>query len=430
MADQKPNAAVDRAWLNEILASEQLRARVLASAMTILLVIVSLSVLLLHEEMRRFTVKPVPYALPLVIMGPFVLYEFLLIRVIGRIRRGRFRLLPYARYANALIETTLPTVIMLVVGRYASAEVAFNTWPSYLYFIFILASTLRLNFALPAFTGVSAATQYLLLAWIELPIAIAADDVMLTPMYHASKAAVMLLAGAVAGLVALRLRGMLSRAMREVEARARVVNLFGQHVSPAVADRLMERPTEMSGETREVCVMFLDIRDFTANARSRSPAEVVEFLNNAFAFMIEAVDRHGGIINKFLGDGFMAVFGAPIEDREAARHATLSAREILAEIDRRGLADGAWPMRVGIGLHLGQAVTGNVGSPRRKEFTVIGDTVNLAARLEQLNKEYGTRLLVSDAVAQALGSSLSGAAPIGEVNIRGYEAKLRVWRLD
>ena len=129
---------------------------------------------------------------------------------------------------------------------------------------------------------------------------------------------------------------------------------------------------------RKVCVMFLDIRNFTANARSKRPEQVVEFLNATFGFMIESIDRQGGFINKFLGDGFMAIFGAPLDDPAAAHHAVAAAQEILVEIDRRGLADDAWPLRVGIGLHIGDAVTGNVGSPRRKEFTAIGDTVNFA----------------------------------------------------
>jgi adenylate cyclase len=176
-------------------------------------------------------------------------------------------------------------------------------------------------------------------------------------------------------------------------------------------------------------VMFLDIRDFTAHARMRGADEVVAFLNQSFAFMIEAVDRHHGIINKFLGDGFMAVFGAPLVEGDSARNAVAAARDILAEIDRRGLATRDWPLRVGIGLHFGKAVTGNVGSPRRKEFTAIGDTVNLAARIEQLTKEFGARLLVSREVLAALAPA-AGAIALPAATIKGYSEKLEVWRLD
>jgi len=177
-------------------------------------------------------------------------------------------------------------------------------------------------------------------------------------------------------------------------------------------------------------VMFLDIRNFTENARNRPPEAVVEFLNSTFAFMIEAIDRHGGFINKFLGDGFLAIFGAPLDDPTAACHAVEAAREILAEIDARGLSDDPWPLRVGIGLHLGSAVTGNVGSPRRKEFTAIGDTVNLASRLEQLTKEYPARLIVSDSMMAALGAAAAPARPLGKVAVKGYTEPVPIWGLD
>ena len=201
-------------------------------------------------------------------------------------------------------------------------------------------------------------------------------------------------------------------------------------MSPSVVDRLLGSPPEFAGDVREICVMFLDIRNFTENARDRPPEAVVEFLNSTFAFMIEAIDRHGGFINKFLGDGFMAIFGAPLDDPAAARHAVTAAREILAEIDERGLANGSWPLKVGIGLHLGSAVTGNVGSPRRKEFTAIGDTVNLASRLEQLTKEYPARLIVSDSVIAALGAAARGARPLGAVAVKGYAEPVPTWGVD
>jgi len=161
------------------------------------------------------------------------------------------------------------------------------------------------------------------------------------PLSHVSKAAMMVVAGVVAGLVALRLRAKFRYAVEQATTRDRVTNLFGQHVSPAVVDRLLASPADFTGETRKVCVMFLDIRNFPANACSRQSQQVVEFLNATFGFMIESIDRQGGFINKFLGDGFMAIFGAPLDDPAAAQHAVAAAREILVEIDRLGLAGGA-----------------------------------------------------------------------------------------
>ena len=132
----------------------------------------------------------------------------------------------------------------------------------------------------------------------------------------------------------------------------------------------------------------------------RTPAEVVERLDAVFEILVDIVDRHNGIVNKFLGDGLLAIFGAPIDDPLEAANAVAAAREMLRAIEASNVGH-SWPIRLGIGIHIGQAVAGTVGSQRRKEYTVIGDTVNLASRLESLNKEVGSQLIVSDAVREA-----------------------------
>lgn len=424
------DSAFARALAAEIFDSERLRARVLVIMLAGLLVVELIATFFLHEYIQHFTTHPFSPWVPLYVFGPFLAYESVVLFVLLRLVQRGWQPPAFARYANAVIETSLPTVLLGVINHFTNPEIAFAAWPPLLYFIFILASTLRLNFALPMFTGFVAAAEYVGLAFYLLPIDMASHEPVMTPMYHLSRATLMLLAGAVAGAIALRLRRKFEDAAEQAAARERVTNLFGQHVSPAVVERLLGRGHGEAGELRNVCVMFLDIRDFTAHARRHLPEEVVSYLNEVFAFMIEAVDRQGGIINKFLGDGFMAVFGAPLDDPQAAQHAVAAARDILAEIDRRGLAKGPWPLRVGIGLHIGQAVTGDVGSPRRKEFTVIGDTVNFASRLEQLTKENGSRLLVSEAVAKAVNGAAGPATPLGATPIKGYAEPLQVWRLD
>jgi adenylate cyclase len=144
--------------------------------------------------------------------------------------------------------------------------------------------------------------------------------------------------------------------------------------------------------------------------------------------MVEIVDRHNGIINKFLGDGFLALFGAPLEDPKAAVHALAAGRDMLDAVDAWNKARPDNVLRVGIGIHIGDAVTGTVGSPQRKEYTVIGDTVNLASRIEGLNKQFGSQLLISDAVHQDIGD-VADAVSLGDVPVRGYEQPVRVWRL-
>lgn len=320
------DSAFERALSAEILASEQLRIGVLAAALALLLVLDQLLFLIAPDTLQQLMRKPIPTWLPLRANGPFLAYEIIALLVLHyRVSHGK-DMPTAARFGNVLIETSLLTVILWWANEYTNPATAFGAWPSMLYFIFIIASILRLDFALSAFTGAVAAVGYLGVVYAVLPLNAASPDPELAPLYHLMRAGIMLLAGIVAGLVALRLRSKFRSAVAETAARERVTNLFGQHVSPAVVERLLESAAEFAGETREICVMFLDIRNFTANARIRSPEEVVEFLNSAFALMIEAVDRHGGFINKFLGDGFMALFGAPLSDAAAARHGVAAAQ--------------------------------------------------------------------------------------------------------
>ena len=211
-------------------------------------------------------------------------------------------------------------------------------------------------------------------------------------------------------------------------ARDRVTNLFGQHVSPQVVERLLSAGADDAADAHNVAVMFVDIRSFTAAARQRTPEEVVQRLDRAFEVLVEIVDRNGGIVNKFLGDGFLALFGAPLEDPDAGHRAVTAAREILEAMEREN-ADSDWPLRLGIGIHIGKVVAGNVGSSRRKEYTVIGDTVNFAARLEALNKEFGSQLLVSADVYASVRDGQADAVSLGEIAVRGYEQPMTVWRL-
>jgi adenylate cyclase len=294
------------------------------------------------------------------------------------------------------------------------------------YFIFIILSTLRLDFWLSTFTGFVAAAELFGMAMFyhRAGSADPPPDI----YYHAVRSVVVLICGMLAGAVGVQLRRQFEASILAATARDRITNLFGQHVSPQVVERLMAEGAATESEIRRVAVMFVDFRSFTAGASTRSPREVVDRLDGAFAVLVDILDRHGGIVNKFLGDGFLALFGAPLEAHDAAHRAVAAAREMLDANERANKAT-SWPLRIGIGIHVGEVVAGNIGSPRRKEYTVIGDTVNFAARLEALNKEFHSQFLISDAVRNALGQECNDAVSLGEVAIRGYDRPVPVWQL-
>jgi len=155
----------------------------------------------------------------------------------------------------------------------------------------------------------------------------------------------------------------------------------------------------------------------------------VDYLNSLFSFMIDSVNKHDGIVNKFLGDGFMAVFGAPISDTRDCRNAVAASLEIVEKIEAMSTSGEIAPTRIRIGLHAGEAVTGNVGSSARKEYTIIGDVVNLVSRLEQLNKQFGSRVLISETVAVRLDGLADGATPHDAIQVKGCEQPVRVYEL-
>jgi adenylate cyclase len=418
----------DDALRREILRSELQRMRALAIVLAILLAVTLLAANVFVELNQRLFRGGVAGWMPLAGVGPFLLYELVALSILRR-RLARDRDFPRpARFINALIETSLPGVLIAVLALHMDPHLVFGFWPPLLYFIFILLSTLRLDFWLSLWTGIVAAVQQMVLVLWLLPITPWGDIPDQTLIYHFSRSIMLLLAGVVAGVVAGSLRRQFEQSVAAAAARDRVTNLFGQHVSPAVVDRLLETSSAPASEMRTVCVLFLDIRGFTAMTRVRPAGETVALLNDFFAEMIGVVDRHNGIINKFLGDGFLALFGAPLADPAAAANALAAARGMLDAVDAWSRDRPAQALRIGIGIHIGEAVTGTVGSPQRKEYTVIGDTVNLAARLEQLTKETGSQLLISSSVQRAT-TGADGATDLGPLPIRGYDKEVRVWKV-
>jgi adenylate cyclase len=186
--------------------------------------------------------------------------------------------------------------------------------------------------------------------------------------------------------------------LRERRARQEAIAQFSRFVNPYVVRKLLEQGgLEGEGRTREVTLLFSDIRGFTTLSETRPPEEVVAILNRYFTRQVEVIFRHGGSLDKFIGDAIMAFWGAPLDDPEHARRAVACALDMADELFafKAELGEAGAGFDVGIGIHSGPAVVGLIGSERRREYTSIGDTVNLASRIEGLTKEAGRRILVS-----------------------------------
>jgi adenylate cyclase len=412
--------------MREVMREELVRVRALIIVALVIMFTVAVVHILFPDVVERVWRNGVNPNWVYVILTGFVLFELVVHRTI-RYNLKLDRDLPvYRRYIGVLIETSVPTLLLSLQIESMGPVRALGFAMPLVYFIFIILSTLRLDFWLSTFTGFVAAVELFAMAMHYKPLV--NPDPEPEIYYHLSRSVIVFTCGVLAGAVGLQLRRGFAASIRAATARDRVTNLFGQHVSPQVVERLLLEGVGAQSDIKHVAVMFVDFRSFTAASRSRSPQEVVDRLDGAFAILVEILDRHGGIVNKFLGDGFLALFGAPFDAEDPAHRAVAAGREMLAAMERIN-TDSDWPLRIGIGIHFGEVVAGNIGSPRRKEYTVIGDTVNFASRIEALNKEFNSQFLISAAVRDALGEDCTDAVSLGEVPIRGYEQPMKVWQL-
>lgn len=338
---------------------------------------------------------------------------------------------PWLRYLSAFLETSIPTVGMVLSAQFVGPVYSLFTPAGSVYPLLIVLSALRLDARLSIFTGIVAGMEYGLLAlyYISTSQQVGLEPMLTRAPNHVFRAFLLFVLGVATGLVTLQIRKRIFSSFETVEERNRISRTFGEYVSPVVMDTLMNLKPDLRSEKRKVCIMFLDIRNFTAFAEQRTPEEVVEYLESLFEFMIEIVNRHNGVINKFLGDGFMAVFGAPLSDGDDCVNALAAAQEIIGRVRTEVAAGNILPTTVGIGLHAGDAVTGSIGSHLRREYTVIGDVVNLAARIEQLNKRFGSELLISEMVWDEIGQHLTAATPMGHVEIKGRQQPVQVYQV-
>lgn len=367
----------------------------------------------------------------LILFGGMLLYEWIL-----RLRIGRLLLkskLPswLFCYVNVFIETSVPSIILMMLMLFMGPWQSMASAAPMLYPLFIFMAALYLNFWVCVFSGVVATVQFLLIAMIfvgdQPPVA--GMEMLTDPSTYLVKGALLLAFGLLAGFLTRALKQQMDSSVLNAQERDHAISVFGQHVSPEIAQRLLQQNLDINGETRDACVMFLDIRDFSRIAAENTPHEVMLYLNTLFGELIDVVNANNGIVNKFLGDGFMAIFGVPAADAEKIPHAFNAAQAILERVESLNQRGAIPPTQVGIGLHAGQLVTGNVGTHERKEYTLVGETVNLAARIEQATKEFGARLLISESIWDNLPLQPANALDLGLVEFKGISGPVRLFKL-
>jgi class 3 adenylate cyclase len=228
------------------------------------------------------------------------------------------------------------------------------------------------------------------------------------------------------------LRARIGASLEKKRLRDQQRELVRKFAASEVADDLEVSGFSLGGKFVEATVMFSDIRSFTTIAESQPPADTIELLNTYYTLMFEAISLHGGVVNQMVGDGLMAIFGAPLPRANHCEDAVRAALEMIEMVELFGYeqtAQGKLPIRIGIGIASGQVIAGYTGTTRRATYTCVGDTVNLAARLESHTKQVGQPILIDDATRQGISSPIQ-LVDQGQVQLKGKTQEVHIFSVS
>ncbi len=397
----------------EIAGSERLRALILIGMLGLEAILLMVIYFFYRAQyLSLFNTHIAIYAI-LIFTLTIILYEAFVHYFIGKRMRMFFHHRSIFGYFNAFSEITLLTLLFIFIVEYSGQTVILISPATLTYFLFIVLSTLRLNFRLSVFTGALAAVEFVAISvyystvFGHQPVDSFHPD--LTGMQYLGQGVTLFISGIAAGFVADLIKKKIKVSWDHIQGKNEVIDLFGQQISPQIAESILDKKEELSGTRKNVCVMFLDIRNFTPFVESYSPEEVVDYLNSLFSFMIDSVQRYDGVINQFLGDGFMATFGAPMLEGNVSEKAVLASLDIIKKVKQENKAARIPPTKIGIGLHYGEAVIENIGSSVRKQYSITGNVVIMASRIEQLNKRWHSQLVISREVFNQLAEDIKTA---------------------
>jgi adenylate cyclase len=418
----------------EFVVSEKLRATILAGIFLFAVIYAALSLFFMG---RGLDVGIQKASLTRMLVFLLFLFKFEATCVLYfrmRLKRGLRHVPLSLQYGSAIVEITTPSVIMLLLAaQMGSPERILHSPTIYIYFIFIILSTLRLNYRICICMGVLAALEFL---GVSLLLIQKAREGHLSSgpegeyFVAITKAVLLFLSSIGAAFVAYQIKININRSLLVAEHESRVVNLFGQQVSKEIVDEMLQNDGRVQSKRMQVCVMFIDIRNFTAYVADKTPDDIVRYQNAFFSIVIRVVQRHKGIINQFLGDGCMVTFGAPVSLENPGLSAVRAAIDLRGEIAEEVSKQNLPPTRIGVGLHTGQAVTGNIGTEQRQQYSVTGTVVILASRIEQLNKELNSQILASEEVVRQIQDKKAlQSVFMGNFSLKGWSVPVGLYKI-
>jgi adenylate cyclase len=412
---------------DELIQSEYVRIKLFISALLVSLLAMSFLMFGPPSIFNFFSHERTKYLIVLWIAA-FALYEFCMMLIIRRlIKQNKGQ--PFTlKLCNIVVEILFPTVLFFFIS-YIEKTPHFIDSPLFLfYFILIVLSALHLNTKLALLTSfLSALSYFMVTTWAIYTYDPEFEILYFPPLLYQMRSVFIFLGGLCTVFVTNEIKKRITHIGHLSDQKSKIENLFGQQVSPQVAQALLER--DQNGTKLSASILFLDVRDFSDYAEHKTPEEVNVFQNDIFCPFIDIINRNNGIVNQILGDGFMATFGAPVKDNDHSKKAFKAGTEILEELDLLIKQKIIPPTKVGIGLHTGNVLVGNIGNEIRKQYSVSGTTVIVAARLEQLNKELNTTFLISEDMYSQVNHLDYHFVPFKDLSIKGTNHPISVYEV-
>lgn len=426
-------ASFKKQFAAETLQSEKLRAAILAAFALFTCIYIVFINFLIENDMKignRAFNLPVPLLSFLLF---FFFYELSANRILNRRLKSAAPSYTSFKYMNAFIEMSIITIMLYVYSvYYKDASLQPDIILVSLYYVIVFLSAFYLDGLISLVIGLVAAVAYtslhLLRTDTPAPTSIA-GEIIANQYFVYATGILLFISGIAAAFMSNQLRKGIQRTVELVEEEHRMFNLFSRQISKEIAQEILDKNGNMPSQSRFVTVMFIDIRDFTAYAETKEPVDIVTFQNAYFGLITAIVHKYEGIVNQFLGDGCMITFGAPVTVANSSENAIRAALEIKEAIDEKIRKNQMHKFRIGIGIHSGNAVTGNIGTDVKSEYSITGGVVIIAARIEAVNKILGTQILASKEVVDHADIKGLEKESMGVSHLRGWSHEIELYKL-
>ncbi len=359
----------------------------------------------------------------------FLIFEVLVYMRFSYMQKKNILVSRIIPYINITVELAIPILILISSVKFDHSLFPLEYNGYVFYIILIILSALHLEMNVSILAGIIAAICYGFLSYWAIGYFKITENVPQLIELYGARTFSLILFGILSGLVAQEMKKKLLRGIEFQQQQKQVEVLLGQQVSKEIADELINNNDQVSTRIIDAAIMFMDIKDFSTWADTKSPQEVIHYQNQVFSPIIDIINKKQGVINQFLGDGFMASFGIGSDDKKYVQHAFDAGVEItrkMKEMEKAGLIPAT---HVRIGLHRGKIIVGNIGNDVRRQFSLAGKNIIIAARLEQMNKELDSQYLISEDIQRKIKPDGFSLHEIGMLKLRGIDKGIKTYRV-